>query len=354
MNAFPQSFPVSRVPDPGLAPPMRWGVLAPGGIARNFVAAVHRHTRQRIVAVGSRSFERADAFARDFGIDRAYGSYADLVDDADVDIVYVASPHSEHKAQALLAIAAGKHVLVEKAFTRDAAEAAEVVAKARTAGVIAMEAMWTRFLPQSDVILQLLDDGALGDIVTVLADHGQAFVPDPEHRLFNPALAGGALLDLGVYPISFASFVLGRPETIVATGSLAFTGVDAQVTAVLGHGRPGPAQATITTTLAARTPSTASISGSLGRIELDGPFYAPTTLTLTSTSGERIVRPPDAIAGKYALCHQAAHLAQLVADGARESPRLTGAETVEIMTTIDEIRRQVDAVNEDLAETGRP
>ena len=159
------------------------------------------------------------------------------------------------------------------------------------AGVLVMEAMWTRFLPQTDVIAQLLADGVLGEVTTVLADHGQYFDPDPQSRLFDPALAGGAMLDLGVYPISFASFVLGPPDAVVATGSLTDAGVDAQVSITLTS---GSAQACLNTTLLARTPTTASISGSAGRIELSGPFYAPGTLTLSTAAGEAI-RPgrPD-------------------------------------------------------------
>ena len=192
----------------------------PAGSPASFVDALSRHTRQRVVAVGSRSLDRAPAFAdRSRHRTRLFGSYEELVGDPDIDVVYVASPHSEHAAQALLAISAGKPVLVEKAFARNASEARQVVSAARAAGVLAMEAMWTRFLPQTDVIAQLLADGVLGEVITVLADHGQSFDPDPNGRLFNPALAGGALLDLGVYPISFASFVLGNPDAVVATGS---------------------------------------------------------------------------------------------------------------------------------------
>ena len=267
MSNFPSSFPIARTPDPMDAPPLRWGVLAPGQIAGSFVDAMSRHTRQRLVAVGSRSLERAQAFAAAHGADRAYSSYEELVADPEVDAVYVASPHSEHRAQALLAIAAGKPVLVEKAFTRNAAEAQEVADAARSAGVLAMEAMWTRFLPQTDVIRQLLADGVLGEVITVLADHGQSFEPDPAGRMFNPALAGGALLDLGVYPVSFASFVLGNPDRVLSTGSLTDTGVDAQVSMVL---TTGPAQAVLNTTLLAKTPTTASISGSAGRLEMSG------------------------------------------------------------------------------------
>jgi predicted dehydrogenase len=252
--------------------------------------------------------------------------------------VYVASPHSEHRAQALLAIAAGKPVLVEKAFTRNAAEAQQVANAARSAGVLAMEAMWTRFLPQTDVIRQLLADGVLGEIVTFLADHGQSFEPDPAGRMFNPALAGGALLDLGVYPVSFASFVLGKPDRVLSTGSLTDTGVDAQVSMVLTTGQ---AQAVLNTTLLAKTPTTASISGSSSRLEISGSFYAPGVLTLTDNNDQRLIRDEDSIPGHQGLCFEAAHFATLISDGATESPLLPLAETVAILGTIDTVRDQL-------------
>lgn len=337
MPRMTPAFPTARTPNPLDAPPVRWGVLAPGGIAGAFVTAVSRYTRQQVVAVGSRSLDRARAFASAHGIERAVGSYAELVGDPEVDVVYIASPHSEHAAQALLGIAAGKHVLVEKAFARNVQEAQRVVDAARAAGVLAMEAMWTRYLPQSDVIAQLLADGVLGEVTTVLADHGQYFTPDPAGRLFNPELAGGALLDLGIYPISFAAFALGAPDLVVATGSLTDAGVDAQVSMTLVS---GSAQACLNTTLRAVTPTTASISGSLGRLELSGPFYSPSTLTLTTADG-RAERGPGEITRSMGLCYEAAHVAQLVADGATESPLLPLDETVRILRTVDEIRRQV-------------
>ncbi len=338
MTDFPSAFPIARTADPQAAPALRWGVLAPGRIAGAFVDAVRRHTRQRIVAVGSRSRARAAVFAAEHRIDRSYGSYEELVGDPGVDVVYVAAPHSEHRALALLAIAAGKHVLVEKAFARNAAEAVEVIAAARSAGVAAMEAMWTRFLPQSDVIRQLLADGVLGEITTVLADHGQFFDVDPSGRLFDPNLAGGAMLDLGVYPVSFASSVLGPPDVVVAAGDRAPTGVDAQVSMVLTS---GGAQACLNTTLGARTPTTASISGTRAWLGIGGPFYAPATLTLTSRTGEHLTRDRDPIAGHLALSFEAAHLATLVAEGRTESPLLPLAETAGVLGTIDEVRRQV-------------
>jgi predicted dehydrogenase len=332
------TVPVSRVPDPAAAPSLRWGVLAPGGIAGSFVRALADHTSQRVVAVGSRSAERAAAFAGAHAIDRSYGSYAQLVDDPEVDVVYVASPHSEHHAQALQAVTAGKHVLVEKAFTRNASEAVDVIEAARAAGVLVMEAMWARFQPQTDVIRQLLADGALGEVATVLADHGQHFRFDPGHRLFDPNLAGGALLDLGVYPVSFASLAMGRPDRVVAVGDRAATGVDAQVSVVL---TAGAAHAALNATLLAKTPTTASISGSGGRVELSGPFYAPGTLCYTPLGGPSMVVDPGPIRGTGGLAFEAAELARCVADGRLESPILPLAETVAVMRTMDEIRRQV-------------
>ncbi len=337
-GVFPTSLPESRIPDLRAAPALRWGVLAPGGIARSWTDALHRFTPQRVVAVGSRSADRAAAFAADFGIDASYGSYEQLVADPRVDVVYVASPHSGHHDHAHLAIAAGKHVLVEKAFTRNAGEALSVAAAAEAAGVLALEAMWARYLPQTDVIRQLLADRVLGDVQTVLADHGQFFERDPAFRLFNPDLAGGAMLDLGIYPVSFASFVLGTPDRIVAVGDKAFTGVDAQVSMTL---TAGTAHALLSATLTARTPTTASISGTAARVELTGPFYAPATLTLTHRDGRSLVRPPGDIESHAGLCYEAAHLAQLIADGATGSPLLPMAETVAIMDTLDEIRRQI-------------
>lgn len=333
------SLPASRVPDPKLAPPLRWGILGPGTIARVLTGAVQKHSRQRVVAVGSRSSERAKQFAAEFEIPRVHTSYESLVTDPEVDVVYVATPHSHHHAQALLAIEAGKHVLVEKAFTRNAAEARDVADAARAAGVVVLEAMWSRFLPGADVLRQLLADGVLGEIVSVCADHGQLIGPDDAQRLHDPHLAGGALLDLGIYPVSFASMVLGPPQGVTASGSLTAAGVDESVRAVL---RVGEAEATVTTTLAERTHNTAQVIGDLARVDLPADFYTPVPLTLTSADGQSVrTADPGPILGHEGLVYQAAHLAQLIADGATASPLLPLEETINILATTDEIRRQL-------------
>jgi predicted dehydrogenase len=333
------ALPSPRTLDPQEAPVLRWGILGPGLIAGAFAESLRKHTRQRITAVGSRSLNRAQSFATRYGGGTAHASYSELVADPEVDVVYVASPHSEHHEHALLAIAAGKHVLVEKAFTRNAAEAGEVIAAAKAAGVLVMEAMWTRFLPHIDVVRQVLETGGLGDVTTVIADHGQWFADDASSRLFDPALAGGALLDLGIYPVSFASFALGTPASIVATGKLAFTGVDGQVSTILSAANG--AQALVNTTLFAKTPTTATIVGTEARIEIDGDFYAPSRVSLIARDGQRVEWDANVITGAEGLCFQAAELARLVAEGASESPLIPNAETISILQTTDEIRRQL-------------
>lgn len=328
---------MTHAEDPRTAPSIRWGVLAPGGIAHTFAQAVLGHTQGRLVAVGSRNRDRAAAFAQQYDIPTVHEGYEALVADPEVDAVYVASPHSEHRAHALLAIEAGKHVLVEKSFTRNAAEAQEVVDAARAKGVFLMEAMWTRFLPHVVALRSVLERGDIGEVVTLIADHGQAFGHLPAtHRLHDPALAGGTLLDLGVYPVSFAHDLLGVPDTVQATGSLTPTGVDGQISIALGYGER--TQASLHTTLWSRTATTAVIGGTEGRIEIESDFYRPTGFTVVRDDGSWWAYDREVDGG---FQYQAAEVARRVAEGATESPRMTHDGTLEVMRTMDEIRRQV-------------
>ncbi|NNG35848.1 Gfo/Idh/MocA family protein [Nakamurella aerolata] len=337
----PPRLPQPRTPDPTEAPPLGWGILGTGGIAGSMARALRAHTRQRLVAVASRSAKRGNAFAAEHDIPTAHVGTEQLLADDEVDVVYIASPHSEHYRQAMDAIAAGKHLLVEKAFTQTAEQAVEIAQFAAASDVTVLEAMWPRFLPRFDVLRQLLETGALGELQVVIADHGQYFDPDPAHRLFAPELAGGALLDLGVYPVSLASMVLGTPAAVHAFGSRAFTGVDGQVSLVLDAGAQHPgAQAVLNTTLLAKTPTTASISGTVARVELPGPFYAPGVLTYIHRDGTTLQTDPPTITDG-GLAYEAAHLAQLVADGVRQSPLLPLQETVAIMRTLDTAAAQL-------------
>jgi predicted dehydrogenase len=321
-------------------PALRWGVLGPGSIASGFVPAVQQHTAQRIVAVASRSKERAEAFAKSHGIDTAYGAYEQLADDPEVDVVYIATPQSEHLAQGLLAIQAGKHVLIEKPLALSADEAGLLAKSAADHGVLLMEAMWSRYLPQAGLLRALLVEGALGEIHGVTADHGQ-WIPR-DNRLYRPELGGGALLDLGVYPVQLDSMVLGAPTGIVARGGMTDTGVDAYATLILQHG-PG-VQSTLTTSLLAATPTTASIAGSEARLDFAPGFYTPTSVTLTPrdrSSEPATWTDASGIRGSEGLSWQATALARFVGEGRLESPVHTLDETASILATLGEARAQL-------------
>lgn len=318
---------------------IRWGIIGTGGIASTFAADLEFTDSGTVAAVGSRRAGSADAFADRFGIPGRHAGYEALVAHPEVDAVYVATPHPMHHHDALLALRAGKHVLVEKPFTMTAAEAEELVAEARARGLFLMEAMWARFLPHMREVQRLLADGALGEIATVHADHSQWFAEDAEHRLFAPELGGGALLDLGVYPVSFASMVLGEPDRVAAIADPAFTGVDAQTSILLGYA--SGAHAVLNCTLRALGPTRAAIVGTEARIEIDGAFYQPVAFTLIPREGEpqRMFDPPD----EGGLRHEADEVARCLGEGLLESPLMPLDETVAIMRTMDAVSRSAAA-----------
>jgi predicted dehydrogenase len=311
---------------------IRWGIIGTGGISSTFAADLELTDSGTVAAVGSRRRETAEAFGERFEVPNRHDSYEALVADPEVDAVYVGTPHPMHREDALLALRAGKHVLVEKPFTMNAAEAEELVAEARERGLFLMEAMWTRFLPHVREIRRLLAEGALGEIVTVTADHGQWFAEDRGFRLFAPELGGGALLDLGIYPVSFASMVLGEPSRIVALADPAFTGVDAQTSILLGY--ESGAHAVLACTLRAKSPTRAAIVGTDARIEIDGDFYAPSAFTLIPRDGEPwYYEPPEELRG---LRHEADEVARCIEAGELESPEMPLDETVAIMRILDQ------------------
>lgn len=316
---------------------VHWGVIGTGGIARSFVADCAAAGIE-FVAVGSRTLASAESFAAEFGIPRAYGSYAELVADDRVDAVYVATPHSRHAEDALLAIEAGKHALVEKAFTITAAEARRVVDAARRADVAVMEAMWTRFLPQMAMIRQAVAEGRIGRVRIVEATHHQALPTDPRHRLNDPALGGGAMLDLGIYPISFAVDVLGVPTAVAAAATLSDQGVDTQMGLVLTH--EGGTQSMVHFGLDLQSPNTASIIGEDGRIDLDSTWFTPTTWRIRDRDGA-VVEEFDGREELTGYVHEARAFESMVTSGTHEGGPMDPEETVAIMALMDEARRQV-------------
>lgn len=318
--------------------PVRWGLMATGGIARTFAADLAHVADATIMAVGSRSQASADAFADKFAVPHRHASYAELAADPDVDAIYVSPPHPQHRDAALLALRGGKAVLCEKPFAMDLAEASELVSLARDSGLLLVEAMWTRFLPTMVRVREILAAGTLGELVYLTAEHGQWFAEDPDFRLFAPSLGGGALLDLGVYPVSFAHMVLGTPSRITAVSDPAFTGVDRTTSAILQY--EGGAHAVLTTSLAAASSCPAAIYGTKARLELDGVFYMPTSFRVVSRDGELLetYTPP---AGGRGMEHEAAEVGRCLRAGLTESPLMPLDETLAVLATLDEIRRQI-------------
>ncbi len=316
--------------------PVRWGILATGGIAAKLAGDLAEVPDAEVVAVASRAPGPAAEFARRFGIPRAHGSWAELAADPEVDVVYVATPHSAHYAAARLCIEAGKAVLCEKPFTLSASEAKALVDLARERGVFLMEAMWMFCNPVIRRMKELVADGAVGEVRAVHADFGIGGPLDPGHRLLDPALGGGALLDLGVYPVSFAQLLLGEPTEVAAWARLR-GGVDENTGMLLGHA--SGAVAALTCSLVADTARTAAVTGSAGRIEFPRGFFHPERFVL-----HREGREPEEFSGPGpagSFVHQAAEVMRCLRAGETESPLVPLESSLAVMRTLDAVRDRI-------------
>ena len=314
----------------------KWGILGPGGIARAFAKDLQLLDGHEVAAVGSRTLSNAQEFAKSFG-GTAYGSYEELVADPTVDAIYVATPHPSHKDNVISALNAGKPVLCEKPFAVNAHEAREMVLAAEKNGVALMEAMWARFLPHYAHVREIIASGVLGQILTVQADHGQRLADRNIPRLIEPSLAGGALLDLGIYPVSFAHMILGNPTKITASAVLTEKGVDAQTSMIFDYA--DGAQAILTTTMIEQTPCRAVVAGVNGWLEIDRTFYNPTSMRVVLFDGS-VTQYPHTYTG-HGLREQAEAFKKLVQSGKNQSEILTWKDTVDIMGTLDAVRSQI-------------
>ncbi|MCU1591394.1 MAG: putative oxidoreductase [Frankiales bacterium] len=316
---------------------IRWGIAGPGRIAEKLVEDFAVVDGARVTAVGSRSLERARAFADRHGVDRAYGSYSELLADPDVDVVYVATPHPQHASIARAAVLAGKALLVEKAFTATSAGAAAVIELARSRDVFVMEAMWTRFQPAVLRMQELIADGAIGEVRSVQADLGVQRVFDAQDRLFALELGGGALLDLGVYVVSFAQMILGTPGSVTAVGSLFPTGVDAEAALLLGYadGR----SAVLTTSLRNALPGQARVFGATGWIDVLPRFHHPRTIVLhrSDSQPETIVRAQ--LGAGYA--HQLIEVNECLRAGRTESAVMPLDDTLAVQQVLQQAADQL-------------
>ena len=310
-----------------------WGILGPGGIAQAFAKDLTFIEGHTIGAVGSRSIANAEKFANTFG-GTAYGSYEELVADSSIDAIYVATPHPAHHDNVILALNAGKPVLCEKPFAVNAREAQEMVDAAQVNNLALMEAMWSRFLPHYAQVREIIASGVLGKILTVHADHGQQLADQSIPRLVEPSLAGGALLDLGIYPVSFAHMILGNPSKITASGMLTEKGVDEQTSMIFDYA--DGAQAVLSTTMMEQTPCRAVVAGVNGWLEIDRVFYSPTSMRVNFFDGS-VTHYPNAYKG-HGIREEAEVFKQLVLSGKQQSELLNWNDTVDIMKTLDTVR----------------
>lgn len=311
--------------------PIRWGVVATGGIAQTVTSDLARLEDAQLAAVSSRAGERAQAFADRYGFARAHAGIRDLLADEEVDVVYVATPHAQHHQVASRLLAAGKAVLCEKAFTMTRAEAQDLRARARDRGVFCMEAMWTRFNPLVVRMRELIAAGAIGDVRSVTADLGSPVAWEPSSRMWDATLGGGALLDGGVYPISFAQMLLGEPQRVAAHGSLADNGVDREAGVLLGF--DGGAHAVLSCSFAAYPACAATVAGTKGRLVLDPPFQHPTRMTLTRGDGDpEVIEQPLEGGGYLPMLRE---VQRCLRAGEIESPTMPLDDSVAVMGILD-------------------
>jgi predicted dehydrogenase len=343
----------------GATGPLRWGIAATGKIAASFATGLGQLDGAELVAVGSRSQERADAFGDRFGVAARHPSYEALAADPDVDVVYVASPHVRHRRDTLLFLRAGKHVLCEKPFAMNRAEGAHMVAAARERGLFLMEGLWSRFLPAYVELRRLLADGRIGEVRLVDADLGFRRAFDPAHRLFAAELGGGALLDVGIYPLQLVSMVLGAPDRVMGVADLGATGVDEQAAAVLHH--PGGAIATVRAAVRTNLTSRARIVGSDGWVGVPAPMHGPKHLLVAGrgaggaggAGGGEAERVEVGYEGE-GLRFEADEVRRCLAAGLTESPVAPLDETLSLLATLDAIRVDVGLTYPGESAPGRP
>ncbi len=316
---------------------IRWGIIGPGNIARKFADGLKAVPDAALVAIGSRDETRARTFAAQYGAAHAFGSYAELAEAPDIDAVYIATPHPHHAAPAMACLESGKAVLCEKPFTVNAPELEAVIARARARNVFLMEAMWTRFLPVMADVRAWIDSGRIGEPRLVQADFGFRCGWNPAGRLLNPNLAGGSLLDVGVYTISFASWVFGgrMPVQVSGAAHIGATGVDEQMAAVLRYDK-GELAALISAVQTA-TPHVATILGTAGRIQVGPPFWRATTASLTAGSDTETIERPHAANGYE---YEAMEVGRCLRAGLSESPGMHLDESLQIMRIMDLLRGQ--------------
>lgn len=316
---------------------IKWGIIAPGGIAKKFASDLKLVPNAELYGIASRKAERAMAFAKEYGATRSYNSYQELVEDENIDVVYIASPHTFHYEQTMLCLNNGKHVLCEKPMGMNAREVAEMSKLAKEKSLFLMEAFWTQFHPSFKRCLELVENNSLGDIHSLSADFGFTAENNPESRLLNKKLGGGALLDIGIYPVFFAISIMGKPSKIKASGIIGETGVDLSNSMIFENSTMN-CLANLSSTLIANTPVEAIVAGTKGYIRLNSQWHCPTSLQIVINGKETI----ESFEEKgFGYEHEAIEVTNCLLEGRTESKLLTLDKSLLLHTTLDEVRQQI-------------
>lgn len=340
MTTSALTLPQPRIIDPASVPALRWGVMGAADIAQLFVDGVQKHAKQQIVAVASRTPGKAESFAAKFGIE-SHDNYEDLLAREDIDVIYIPTLPTQHRDHALLAIAAGKHVLIEKPIALDPKEAAEIFAAAKAKGVLAMEAMWTRYLPHYDIVRQLLESNALGDIdmLSVAMCHANLEIP----RLWKKG-HGDPFFDMGIYPVSFAQTFLGNPTSITAQGTLHPNGIEEEVSVQLGYA--SGARAHILLSARASIPGIGAVAGTKAKLTVGPEFFLPTSVGLSDLPFDAPVtrwNDETGVKGHAGLSYQATYMAKFISEGLLESPYESHADSIANLEVCAEVIRLIGA-----------
>ncbi|GAB3749491.1 Gfo/Idh/MocA family protein [Spirosoma pomorum] len=316
---------------------IRWGILGPGHIAHKFAKDLLTVPDAKLYAVASSDQQRADEFAREYDIPHAFGHYADLLTLPELDVVYVATRHIRHHDDAIMLLNGGKAVLGEKPFAMDLTQVREMVDTARSKQLFLMEALWSRFMPTVQKAREWVEAGAIGEVTGVRADFGFKAMFNPEGRLFDKKLGGGALLDIGIYPLFWSYFMLGMPQSIKATATFGSTGVDEQIGMVVTYA--DGEIAVLDSTLRTKTPCEAYVYGTEGLIKVHGRWHESTSLTL-----ERIGEVPETLTfdrSSFGYDFEAKHVMDCLASGLTESPLWSLTDSLNLMTLLDQVRAEV-------------
>ena len=316
---------------------INWGIIGPGRIAHKFVQDLLLVDGARLYGVASRDAEKARNFAAQYGAEKSYGSYEELALDPAIDVVYIATPHPFHYPNTMLCLQHGKAVLCEKSFGMNAVEVESMIAEARKRNLFLMEAFWTRFIPGTEKLLELVTSGAIGQLQFVAADFGFLGDPDPQKRVHNKALGGGSLLDVGIYPVYLSLLLFGAPMRISAMASFTETKVDSVCSMLFDHA--GGQKAVLHSSIIANTPTEAMIYGTEGSIRLHARFHHPQRLTITPNDGsQETIDIPYAGNGYY---HEIVEVVKCIQNGLTESEKMPHSMSLDLITTLDRVRKVI-------------